>query len=203
MNILVKLKINFLYWGQVFSRKDLSLLSFLAKVYYFVLKNLDFYSKIKKQNKEVNIMKVIFKENVKGVGKKDEIKNVSDGYARNYLFAKDLAVEATNSNLAKLKSKKESEQYKKDVEKEEAGKIAEKMEKIRLSFKVKTGENGKVFGGVSSKEIAEKLEKEYSIKVDKKKIELKDAIKTLGITKVQIKLYEGVMGNLKIEVLGE
>lgn len=148
-------------------------------------------------------MKVIFKENVKGVGKKDEIKNVSDGYARNYLFAKDLAVEATNSNLAKLKSKKESEQYKKDVEKEEAGKIAEKMEKIRLSFKVKTGENGKVFGGVSSKEIAEKLEKEYSIKVDKKKIELKDAIKTLGITKVQIKLYEGVMGNLKIEVLGE
>ena len=131
-------------------------------------------------------MKVIFKENVKGVGKKDEIKNVSDGYARNYLFAKDLAVEATNSNLAKLKSKKESEQYKKDVEKEEAGKIAEK-----------------VFGGVSSKEIAEKLEKEYSIKVDKKKIELKDAIKTLGITKVQIKLYEGVMGNLKIEVLGE
>ena len=77
-------------------------------------------------------MKVIFKENVKGVGKKDEIKNVSDGYARNYLFAKDLAVEATNSNLAKLKSKKESEQYKKDVEKEEAGKIAEKMEMLGI-----------------------------------------------------------------------
>lgn len=148
-------------------------------------------------------MKVILKENIKGIGKKDEIKNVSDGYARNYLFAKDLAVEATNANLAKLKSKKDSEQYKKDVEKEEAKKIADKMEKIRLSFKVKTGENGKVFGGVSSKEIAEKLEKEYSIKVDKKKIELKDAIKTLGITKVPIKLYEGVVGNLKIEVLGE
>lgn len=148
-------------------------------------------------------MKVILKENIKSIGKKDEIINVSDGYARNYLFAKNLAVEANNENLAKLKSKKSSEQHKKDVEKEEAQKIADKMEKIRLQFKVKAGENGKVFGGVSSKEIAEKLEKEYSMKVDKKKIELKDTIKTLGITKVQIKLYEGVVGNLKVEVLGE
>ena len=148
-------------------------------------------------------MKVILKENIKSIGKKDEIINVSDGYARNYLLAKNLAVEATTSNLAKLKAKQDSEQYKKDIEKEEAQKIADKMEKIRPQFKVKTGENGKVFGGVSSKEIAEKLEKEYSIKIDKKKIELKDTIKTLGITKVPIKLYEGVIGNLKVEVLGE
>ena len=82
-------------------------------------------------------MKVILKENIKSIGKKDEILNVWDGYARNYLFAKNLAVEATNSNLAKLKSKKESEQYKKDVEKEEAEKQADKMSKIRLKFKVK------------------------------------------------------------------
>lgn len=148
-------------------------------------------------------MKVILKENIKSIGKKDEIINVSDGYARNYLFAKNLAVEATNSNLAKLKSKKESEQYKKDVEKEEAEKQADKMSKIRLKFKVKAGENGKVFGGVSSKEIAEKLEKEYNIKVDKKKIELKDAIKLLGTTNVQIKLYEGVVGIVKVDVIGE
>lgn len=148
-------------------------------------------------------MKVILKENIKSIGKKDEIINVSDGYARNYLFAKNLAVEATNSNLSKLKSKKESEQYKKDVEKEEAEKQADKMSKIRLKFKVKAGENGKVFGGVSSKEIAEKLEKEYNIKVDKKKIELKDAIKLLGTTNVQIKLYEGVVGTVKVDVIGE
>ena len=148
-------------------------------------------------------MKVILKENIKSIGKKDEIINVSDGYARNYLFAKNLAVEANNANLAKLKSKKDSEAYKKDVEKEEAKKLADKFERIKLQFKVKTGENGKVFGGVSSKEIAEKLEKDYSIKVDKKKIELKDTIKTLGITKVQIKLNEGVIGTLKVEVLGE
>ena len=146
-------------------------------------------------------MKVILKENIKSIGKKDEIINVSDGYARNYLFTKKLAIEATKENLAKLQGKKDAEVYKKSVEMEEAKKVAEKLKKIRLQFKVKTGENGKVFGGVSTKEIAEKLEKEYEIKVDKKKIELKEAIKTLGITKVEIKLFEGVMGALNIELL--
>ena len=148
-------------------------------------------------------MKVILMENIKSIGKKDEIINVSDGYARNYLFVKKLAVEATSSNLAKLKAKKDSEDYKKNQEKEEAKKLADKMSRIRLQFKVKAGENGKVFGGVSSKEIAEKLENDYSIKVDKKKIELKETIKTLGITNVQIKLFEGVIAKVKIEVLGE
>ena len=148
-------------------------------------------------------MKVILKETIKSIGKKDEIINVSDGYARNYLFAKNLAVEANNENLVKLKSKKDSEIYKKNQEKEEAKKIADKMERIRLQFKVRAGENGKVFGGVSSKEIAEKLDEMYSIKVDKKKIELKETIKTLGIITVQIKLYEGVIGKVKVEVLPE
>lgn len=146
-------------------------------------------------------MKVILKENIKTLGKKDEIVNVSDGYARNYLFVKNLAEEANTSNLARLQSRKDAAQYKKDVEKDEATKISEQIEKIKLTFRVKTGENGKVFGGVSSKEIAEKLEKDYSIKIDKKKIELKETIKTLGITKVQIKLYEEVYANLKVEVL--
>lgn len=148
-------------------------------------------------------MKVILKENIKGVGKKDEIITASDGYARNFLFPKNLAVEANASNLAKLQSKKDSENFKKNQEKEEALKLAEKMGKVRLHFTVKTGENGKVFGGVSSKEIAEKLEKEYNFKVDKKKIELKEAIKTLGITKVSVKLYEGVVAIVNVEVLGE
>lgn len=146
-------------------------------------------------------MKVILKENIKTLGKKDQVVNVSDGYARNYLFVKNLAEEANASNLARLQSRKDSAQYKKDVEKDEAIKTSEQIEKIKLTFRVKAGENGKVFGGVSSKEIAEKLEKDYSIKVDKKKIELKETIKTLGITKVQIKLYEEVYANLKVEVL--
>ena len=147
-------------------------------------------------------MKVILKENVKSIGKKDEVVNVSDGYARNFLFVKNLAVEANVDNLAKLKSKKDSEKYRKNQDKEEAGKIADKMGKIKLQFKVKTGENGKIFGGVSSKEIQEKLEKDYNIKIDKKKIDLKETIKTLGITKVQIKLLEGVVGELKVELIG-
>ena len=146
-------------------------------------------------------MKVILKENIKTLGKKDQVVNVSDGYARNYLFVKNLAEEANASNLARLQSRKDSAQYKKDVEKDEAIKTSEQIEKIKLTFRVKAGENGKVFGGVSSKEIAEKLEKDYSIKVDKKKIELKETIKTLGITKVQVKLYEEVYANLKVEVL--
>ena len=148
-------------------------------------------------------MKVILKENVKSIGKKDEIVNVSDGYARNFLFPKNLAVEANTANLSKLKTKKDSESFKKNQEKEEALALAQKMEKVRLRFNVKTGENGKVFGGVSSKEIAEKLEKEYSFKVDKKKIELKEAIKTIGITKVSVKLYESVIANVNVEVIGE
>ena len=146
-------------------------------------------------------MKVILKENIKGVGKKDEIINAADGYARNYLLTKNLAVEATPGNLAKLKAQKDSEQHKKDLQKEEAKKVAEKMAKLTLEFKVKAGENGKVFGGISTKEIAEKLEKEYDIKVDKKKIELKEAIKTLGITSVEIKLFEGVIGKVKVKAI--
>ena len=148
-------------------------------------------------------MKVILKENVKSIGKKDEIVNVSDGYARNFLFAKNLAVEANTENLAKLKSKKDSEKYRKNQDKEAAEETAKKIEKIKLQFRVKTGENGKIFGGVSSKEIQEKLEKDYKIKVDKKKIELKETIKMLGITKVQIKLFEGVVAILKVEIVSE
>mgnify|MGYP004608611489 FL=1 len=148
-------------------------------------------------------MKVILKADIKGVGKKDQIINASDGYARNFLFPKNLAVEANSENMEKLKSKNESIAYKKNQEKEEAKKIADKMGKILLKIKVKSGENGKIFGGVSSKEIAENLEKQYSIKIDKKKIELKETIKTLGSTTVNVKLYEGVLGKLKLDVISE
>lgn len=148
-------------------------------------------------------MKVILKENIKGVGKKDEIINASDGYARNFLFPKNLAVEANAENLSKLKAKNESKEYQKEQEKEAAKKIADKMAKIQLKIQVKAGENGKIFGGVSSKEIAENLEKQYNIKVDKKKIDLKETIKTLGMFTIEIKLYEGVVGKLKIDVISK
>lgn len=148
-------------------------------------------------------MKVILKADIKGVGKKNEIINVSDGYVRNFLFPKNLAVEANNENMAKLKAQKESNQYKKDVEKEEAKKLADKLTKIMVTIKVKAGENGKIFGGVSAKEIADNLEKDHKIKIDKKKIDLKEAIKTLGMQNVNVKLYDGVNGTIKVNVIGE
>ena len=148
-------------------------------------------------------MKVILKENIKGVGKKDEVINASDGYARNFLFPKNLAVEANAENMSKLKAKQDSNAFKKSQEKEEAQRIADKLSKILLKIKVKAGSNGKIFGGVSSKEIAENLEKQYQIKVDKKKIDLKDAIKTLGTFSIDIKLFVGVVGKVKIDVISE
>ena len=148
-------------------------------------------------------MKVILKADIKGVGKKDQVINASDGYARNILFPKNLAVEANAENMSKLKAKQDSNAFKKSQEKEEAQKIADKLSKILMKVQVKAGENGKIFGGVSSKEIAENLEKQYNIKVDKKKIDLKETIKTLGMFTIEIKLYEGVVGKLKIDVISK
>lgn len=146
-------------------------------------------------------MKVILKADIKGVGKKDEVINASDGYARNFLFPKNLAVEANAENMSKLKAKQDSNAFKKSQEKEEAQKVANKLSKIMLKIKVKSGSNGKIFGGVSSKEIAENLDKQYQIKVDKKKIDLKDTIKTLGTVTVDIKLFEGVIGKVRVDVI--
>lgn len=148
-------------------------------------------------------MKVILLDNVKGVGKKDEIINANDGYARNFLLPKKLAVEANTQNLAKLKSKQDANAHKKMVEKDEAEKLSKKIENIMLKIEVKAGENGKIFGGVTAKEISEQLKKQYKFDVDKKKVDLKETIKTTGIFVVDLKLYEGVVGKLKVHVIGE
>ena len=148
-------------------------------------------------------MKVILKDNIKGVGKKNEVINASDGYARNFLFPKNLAVEATPENMQKLNSQNEAKQYRKDVEKEQATAIAKKLESITVEIKVQAGENGKIFGSVSSKEIAENLEKQYKISIDKKKIEIKEPIKVLGIRTVEARLFEGVIGKIKLNVISQ
>lgn len=145
-------------------------------------------------------MKVILLQDIKGVGKKDQIINANDGYARNYLFPRKLALEATAGNLGNLKAKQESNQYRKDMQKEEAMKLSEKLKEMTLEIKVKAGENGKIFGGVTAKEIAENLKAQYNIEIDKKKINLSETIKTLGSLTVDIKLYEGVIGKLKVSV---
>ena len=148
-------------------------------------------------------MKVILKADIKGVGKKDEVINASDGYARNFLFPKRLAVEANKENMAKLKAKQDSARFQKSQEKEEAIKTADKLSKILLKMKVKAGENGKIFGGVSSKDIAQELLKQYNIEIDKKKIDLKETIKMLGTKDVEIRLYEGITSNLKVKIVEE
>ena len=146
-------------------------------------------------------MKVILLDNIKGVGKKDEVINASDGYARNFLFPKKLALEATKDNLVKLKAKQDSNQHKKDLEKAKAIEIANKLKEIVLKIEVKAGDNGKIFGGVTSKEISENLKTQYNIDVDKKKIVLKETIKVLGTVNVDIKLYEGVLYTLKVNTV--
>ena len=148
-------------------------------------------------------MKVILLSDIKGVGKKDEIINASDGYARNYLFPKKLALEATNDNLLKLKSKQDANAFKKNKEKEEAIELANRLKDITLQIEVKAGENGKIFGGVTSKEISESLKEKEKIDIDKKKIVLNETIKNLGTVCVDIKLFEGVVGKLKVQVVNK
>ena len=147
-------------------------------------------------------MKVILKQDIKGVGKKDQIINANDGYARNFLFPKNLAVPADKGNMTNLQSKQSSEEHRKNLEKEAAVETKNKIEKIMLKIQVKSGENGKVFGSVTSKEIGENLEKQYKIKVDKKKILLQEPIKNLGTFNIEIKLYDGVIAKLKVNVIG-
>lgn len=146
-------------------------------------------------------MKVILLSDIKGVGKKDQVIEASDGYARNYLFPKKLALEANTENMSKLKSRQNSNQFRKDTEKKQAEEIAKKLKGIMLKIKVRAGENGKIFGGVTSKEISDGLKRDYNIDIDKKKILLNETIKTIGIFTIDIKLYEGVIGKLKIDVI--
>ena len=148
-------------------------------------------------------MKVILLQDIKNVGKKDEIINANDGYARNFLFPKNLAIEATKDNLLKLQAKKDSKAHKKNLEIEEFKKQAEKINKLELEIKVKAGENGKIFGGVTSKEISEELNKQYTIQVDKKKIVLKETIKNIGRFTVDIKFGDGINAKLTLNIQAE
>ncbi len=148
-------------------------------------------------------MKVILIQDVKSLGKKDTIVNVSDGYARNFLFKNKLAIEAVPTNLNELNNKLESNKYKKDTEKAQAEELAKRIGQLTLEFAIKTGENGKTFGSVTSKDIADKLLQKEKIEVDKKKIILDEPIKMIGIKIVDIKLYEGVIGKIKILVKQE
>lgn len=148
-------------------------------------------------------MKVILLQDIKNVGRKDQVIEANDGYARNYLFPKKLALEATKDNMAKLQAKKTSEENKKKAEIEANKQLASKIEKVELQIKVRAGENGKIFGGITSKEIAEELKKQYKFEVDKKRIVLKETIKNLGRFSAEIKFGDGVNAKLTLNIQGE
>ena len=147
-------------------------------------------------------MKVILTQDVKKVGKKGELIEVKDGYARNALFPKGLAVEANAVNLNQRKLEQKSEDKRKQQELDDAQAIANTINDKEIKLSVKTGEGGKVFGSVTSKEIAEAIQKEFGVKVDKKKIQLKEAIKGLGGQKVSIKLHPNVSATISVLVVG-
>ena len=146
-------------------------------------------------------MQVILTQDVKGQGKKGQMVNVSDGYARNFLLPKGLATEATKSNINVLKGKKESLEFKIKTEEAEANRIVEQMKQIEVVIKAKAGDNGKLFGSVTSKDVADALTEQHHIKLDKKKFVMPDGIKGLGITDVTVKVYTGISGTLKVNVV--
>lgn len=145
-------------------------------------------------------MQVILNQDVKGQGKKGQLVNVSDGYARNYLLPRGLAKEATKSNINELKGKKESLEYKIQTETNEAKAIVEKMKEIEVVMTAKAGANGKLFGSITSKDVAEALTMQHHIKLDKKKFIMPDGIKLLGTTEIDVKVYTGITGKLKVTV---
>ncbi|WP_102026178.1 50S ribosomal protein L9 [Salirhabdus sp. Marseille-P4669] len=145
-------------------------------------------------------MKVIFTQDVKGKGKKGQVKEVAEGYARNYLLKNNLAVEANNANMSALKAKQNKEKKQEQEELEEAKKLKETLEKLTVQFAAKAGEGGRLFGSVTSKQIAEELKKQHKIKIDKRKIELDQPIKALGYTNVAVKLHPDVQGTIKVHI---
>ena len=145
-------------------------------------------------------MKVILTADVKGQGKKGEIKNVSDGYANNFLLKKGLAIPATNDNLNVLKNKNASEEHKRQVELDNAKALKDQLEGKEIVIETKGGDGGKLFGSITSMDIADGIDKTLKIKIDKRKILLKDNIKLAGVYQVELKLHKDVTASIKVNV---
>lgn len=148
-------------------------------------------------------MKVIFVKDLKGQGKIGEEKNISDGYAKNFLIPKGYAIEANSANINDYKGKKDSQNFKKQQEIEKAQELKEKLSAITINIKAKSGDNGKLFGSITSKEVAEQIKAQHKIDIDKKKIVLPDGIKTIGTQKIEIKLHPGIVATVTVSVVSE
>ncbi len=145
-------------------------------------------------------MKVIFKADVKGVGKAGELKNVSDGYARNFLLPKGLAIEATNQAMNEFNNKNAAIAHHKAEEEAAAKALAQKLEGKIVKVSARAGDAGRLFGAVTTKEIAETLEQQFAVKIDKRKITAPE-IKELGSYKINIKLYQGISATMTVAVV--
>lgn len=148
-------------------------------------------------------MKVILTQDVKGQGKKDQIINVSDGYARNFLFPKKLAVPADSSAINDVKNKEAAKQHKIDVERQQAKDIAKRLESITVKFIYAAGPDKRLYGSVTSKDIAEALKRDFGIDIDKRKIIMNENIKSFGTFAVDVKLYADVTGKINVLVAGK
>ncbi|MBR5742410.1 MAG: 50S ribosomal protein L9 [Clostridia bacterium] len=146
-------------------------------------------------------MKVILKADVKGQGKKDQVVNVSDGFARNYLFPKGLAVEANAANLNMVKQKASSDAHKLLENREKTREMREELKKASLKIAAKGGSNGKLFGSVTSKEISEALKEQYGMEIDRRMIALEEPLKQFGEYEVKVKLFEEVNAVMKVELI--
>ncbi|WP_028563594.1 50S ribosomal protein L9 [Paenibacillus pinihumi] len=147
-------------------------------------------------------MKVIFLQDVKGQGKKGEIKEVSEGYARNFLFPKNLVKLASDGNLKTLEVQNAAEQKRKDKEKEDAEKLAVKLGEMKVVIKTKAGEGGRLFGAITSKQVAETLAAQ-GVKIDKRKIEMDEPIRALGVTQIAIKIHPEVKAKVSVHAVEE
>jgi large subunit ribosomal protein L9 len=145
-------------------------------------------------------MKVILKADVKGQGKRDQLVEVSDGYARNYLFPRKLAIPADNQAVTELKNKQAAAQHKIDTDRAAAREVAAKLDTVKVIFRVGAGADGRLYGSVTSKDIAEALEKDHGIAVDKRKITLAEPIKAYGSYDLDVKLYSDVSGKIHLVV---
>lgn len=145
-------------------------------------------------------MKVILTQDVKGSGKKGDVLNVADGYARNFLIGRGLALEATSKNLNDLQGKKDAQQHKLDVQKQDNLETAKKLEGKTIVAKAKAGTGGRLFGSITTGTIAELIEKQYNCKVDKKKINLSSDIKAFGNYSADVKMTQGVSCKIVIKV---
>lgn len=148
-------------------------------------------------------MKVVFLKDVKGKGKKGEIKNVADGYAHNFLIKNGYAVEATASALSAVEGQKKLTEKQAAQELADAKALKEKLEAVTVELKAKSGADGRLFGSVTTKQVATALEKVHGMKIDKRKMELDDAIRTLGYTNVPVKLHHDVTATLRVHVTEE